>query len=229
MGICAALPCVPKRKVRLTDIARYRNGAAGAARGSIRVWPGQGRRFTIVLCIGESRDDKSAREKDSNYVPHGASLGNRSLMRNRSSRTLISKQCDGANIIALSKIDHVELTKITRSTDIVSATKSLGVKRVRRLVCVSLVATLCASALVTARAQTQATQPDASNANVTGTLGAPPSPSDPSRDSVDNATPGLKIKVPDGFGGVTTLPDETNESKTLVNPDVSKPNVDRNQ
>lgn len=87
--------------------------------------------------------------------------------------------------------------------------------------------TVCLSILAPAHGQELTPRPDA---NATGTpdnaLIAPP---DASGAPADRSSSGLRIRVPDGFGGVTTLPDETRESKGSAVPKVSDPNVDSNE
>jgi hypothetical protein len=87
--------------------------------------------------------------------------------------------------------------------------------------------TVCLSVLAPANGQEPTTPPDA---NATGALNnAVIIPPDASNVSPDNSSSGLKIRVPDGFGGVTTLPDEMNESERSAIPKVSAPNIDHNK
>ena len=97
----------------------------------------------------------------------------------------------------------------------------------RRLFHLYIALTLSGPALATADAQTPAPPPDL---NVTGkpddTATMDP---DTSVGSINNSSSGLRIRVPDGFGGVTTLPDGLNASKRAPEPDSSNSNADRKQ
>lgn len=87
--------------------------------------------------------------------------------------------------------------------------------------------TVCLSVLAPANAQELAPRPDA---NAIGTpnkavIAPPDAPGAPA----DSSSSGLQIRVPDGFGGLTTLPDGTSVSKRSAVPKVSDPNVDSNE
>jgi hypothetical protein len=87
--------------------------------------------------------------------------------------------------------------------------------------------TVCLSVLAPANGQELTPRPDP---NATGTPdNAVIAPPDASGAPADGSSSGLRIRVPDGFGGVTTLPDGTSESKRSIVPKASDPNVDSNE
>ena len=110
------------------------------------------------------------------------------------------------NIIKLSKIGHVALMKITRCIDIYLTQRRSSEHELAASISPLYRAEASCSgpALATADAQTPAPPPDL---NVTGkpddTATMDP---DTSVGSINNSLSGLRIRVPDGFGGVTTLP-----------------------
>jgi hypothetical protein len=95
----------------------------------------------------------------------------------------------------------------------------------RRLFRFCLLLTLSGPALTTAHGQTQVSHPDVNTTSEPADTTVP----DTSVGSINDSSSGLKIRVPDGFGGVTTVPDDLNASKRVSDPDVSNSNADRKQ